>query len=391
VRRVAIVVLLGLSSILLGSAAHAETSAGPTTAPALGEIESLVAKLGDADFRIRRDASNRLREIGAMALPALKRAADDDGNPEVRSRAAQIVRALEFRHVPGRPLQQNRSHVRISNMQIINGQRSLVVNDEGRQVKITQSGDAIEMTVTGELDGHPATETYKASNADQLKSDNPEAYALFDRCSRGVGLGMDKSGMGGNIILQGQGNLVLIPQMQPVPFVRAGGDDLAGLRDQLEQQMQNAHLLPAQKQRVHEAIDKVGQSMDFNAAAGGQSDERIAAYDKACDDLRKTLGDLNLPDPGDALPPPRGARLGISVQPDIATGGVGISHVVPNSRADRIGLQNDDVIRKINGSDIADVKQLRRLVTEHPKGLVLDITRDGRELRLQEKEEPGKE
>jgi len=49
------------------------------------------------------------------------------------------------------------------------------------------------------------------------------------------------------------------------------------------------------------------------------------------------------------------------------------------------------VIRKINGSDIADVKQLRRLVTEHPKGLVLDITRDGRELRLQEKEEPGKE
>ena len=112
--------------------------------------------------------------------------------------------------------------------------------------------------------------------------------------------------------------------------------------------------------------------------------------DKACDELRKTLNDLNLPDPGDALPPPKGARLGISVQPDIVTGGVGISHVVPDSRADRIGLQNDDVIRKINGKDIDDVKQLRRLVTEHPKGLVLDITRDGREMRLQEKEDAGK-
>ena len=388
-RRVFTVIFFYFGVTLVGVPSRADLTPAPTTAPASGEVESLVAQLGDADFRIRRDASNRLHEIGPSALPALKQASES-GNPEVRSRAAQIIRSLEFHHVPGRPLRQNRTRVRSVNLRIINGQQTVDVNDEGRQIRITQNGQAIEITVKGEMDGRPATETYKAANPDQLKAENPEAFALFDRFGRGMGGDLNTGAMPGNIIIQGQGNLVLIPPMQPVPFVRAGGDDLGGLRDLLEQQMVNARLHPEQKQKVQDAIDKVSQSMDANAAAGGQSDEHIAAYDKACDELRKTLNDLNLPDPGDALPPPKGARLGISVQPDIVTGGVGISHVVPDSRADRIGLQNDDVIRKINGKDIDDVKQLRRLVTEHPKGLVLDITRDGREMRLQEKEEAGK-
>lgn len=378
-------ILIGLATFAFASTAEGQLLAAPTTAPATDEIDSLIAKLGDADFHVRRDASNRLRQLGAPALPALKRAAEDK-NPEVRSRAAQIVHALEYHHVPGRPLHQNRSRARSINMRIINGQRAIDVNDEGRQIKIIQDGDGIEMTVTGELEGHPAIESYKAATPDELKSENPEAYALYERFARGIGSDFNGIGMPGNIILQGQGNLVLIPPMQPMPLLRAGGDDLGAVRDRLEQQMQNAKLPPDQKQRVHDAIDKVAQSMNLDVAAPGDpADERIGRYDKACDALRKTLSDLNLPDPGDALPPPKGARLGISVQPDFATGGVGISHVVPNSRADRIGLQSDDVIRKINGKDVGDVKELRRLVTEHAKGLTLDITRDGREMKLEEK------
>ena len=383
-RRVAIVTLIGLFATLVGSAGQAELADGPTTAPDSGEVQSLVSKLGDPDFRVRRDASNRLREIGAAALGALKQAAEDAANPEVRSRAAQIVRTLEYRHVPGRPMHQNRTRFRSVNMRIINGQRAIDVNDEGRQIRIVTRADGIEMTVTGETDGHPSTETYKADSPEQLRSENPEAFALYDRCSRGIGV-EEAGGMPGNLIIQGQGNIVLVP---PMPMIRGGADDLGALRDRLEQQMANIKLAPEKKQQVHEAIDKIAQSMNFNAAAGGQADDRIAAYDKACDDLRRLLSELNLPDPGEALPPPKGARLGVSVQPDITTGGIGVSHVVPNSRADRIGLQTDDVIRKINGKDVEDVKQLRRLVTEHSKGLVVDITRDGREIRLQEKEEP---
>jgi hypothetical protein len=386
VRRVAIVILIGFFATLAGSAARAELTAAPTTAPAGDEVQSLVAKLGDADFRIRRDASNRLREIGVAALPALKQAAED-GNPEVRSRAAQIVRTLEYHHVPGPPTHQNRTRISSVSLRIINGKQAIDLNDEGRQIRIVTKGSGIEMTVTGETDGHPATETYKADSPEQLKSENPEAFALYDRCSRRIGV-EEAAGMPGNLILRGQGNIILVPQVQPMPFIRAGGDDLGALRDRLEQQMVNLKLAPDKKQQVEDAIDKVAQSMNFNAAAGGQADDRIAVYDKACDDLRKLLSDLNLPDPGDALPPPKGARLGVSVQPDIAAGGIAISHVVANSRADRIGLQSDDVIRKINGNDVEDVKQLRRLVTDHPKDLVLDITRDGREIRLQEKEEP---
>jgi hypothetical protein len=378
-------ILIGLATFTFALTAQSALLATPTTAPATDEIGSLITRLGDADFHVRRDASNRLREIGVAALPELKRAAEDQ-NPEIRSRAAQIVHALEYRHVPGRPLHQNRTRTRSVNMRIVNGQRAIDVNDEGRRIKIIQSGDGIEMTVVGELAGRPATELYKAATPDQLKSENPEAYALYERWSRGIGSDFDGMGMPGNIILQGQGNLVLVPPMQPMPLLRAGGDDLGALRDRVEQQMQNAKLPPDQKQRVHDAIDNVLQSMNIGApAAGDAADERIGRYDKACDELRKTLSDLHLPDPGDALPPPKGARLGISVQPDFATGGVGISHVVPNSRADRIGLQSDDVIRRINGKEVGDVKELRRLVTEHARGLTLDIMRDGREMKLEEK------
>jgi hypothetical protein len=383
--RLALLLLIGSMIAALPSIGFSQTTAGPTTAPSAEDITATISKLGDADFRVRRDASHRLREIGAPALPALKRAAEDK-NPEVRSRATQIVRSLEYRHVPGRPLHQNRSRTRSVNMRIINGQRAIDVNDEGRQIKIIQGGDGIDMTVTGETDGKPATQKYKAATPEQLQADNPEAFALYQRWSRGMGNEIDGIGMQGNVIIQGQGNVMILPPLQPVPFIRGPGDDLAGLKARLDDEMHKAKLSPEQQKRVQDSLDKVEES--HGLTGGGdldQTDQRITEYDKACDDLRKTLSDLKLPDPGSDLPPPKGARLGISVEPDITTGGLSVAHIVPHSRADRIGLQIDDVIRQINGKEVTEVKELRNLVTEHAKGLVLDVTRDGREIKLEEK------
>jgi S1-C subfamily serine protease len=113
----------------------------------------------------------------------------------------------------------------------------------------------------------------------------------------------------------------------------------------------------------------------------------MARYNHACDNLRKVLAELHLPDPGDALPPPEGARLGVQ-----AIGGfddnaaVTIGHVMPGSRAGKIGLMPGDVIEVVNGAQVHGVKELRRLVTEHTKGLVVEGTRNGRKLRLEEKQ-----
>jgi hypothetical protein len=318
--------------------------------------------------------------LGSAALPALKRAVEDP-SPEVRARVHQLIHAIEFHHVPGRPA--NHGHVRTCSVSISadNAQRSIDVNDEGRQIKIVQSNNGIDMTVTGELDGHSATENFNAATPDELKVKNPEAYALYQRWASGAA-GSDGVMLQGNFVVQGNGNIVLAP---PAPFVRPGGDDLTGLRTKLEEQMAAAKLSPEQKRHVRESLDEVEQRHQLNLVAPDEDmDERMRKYNQSCDDLRKTLNDLKLPDPGDTLPPPQGARLGISVQGE-GTGGLTVSHVVPHSRADRLGLQDDDLIRKVNGTAVTEVKDLRRLVTEHAKDLVIDITRDGRDMKVKEK------
>ena len=370
--------------MMLCSAALCRAQSAPTTLPS-NDVSSLIAHLDDPDFHVRRDASNRLRAMGAEALPALKQALSDP-NPEVRARAAEIVHVLEFRHVPGRPA--NHTHLMQVRISEVNGERSVEVDDSGRHIQIAQGADGIRMTVTGELDGHPATETYTAKSPEQLKSDNPEAYAVYQRCQRQGGADWETGGaLAGNLIVRGNGNVIVLPPMQIQPMVRAGGDNIVGLRVKVDDAMARAHLPADQQKRIHDAMDEVEQSRQFTPVGPvDQTDQNIRAYDRACDTLRKELADAKLPDPGDALPPPKGARLGISVAPDFAAGGgLLVSHVVQSSRADRIGLQEDDRIRRINGTDVSDVKDLRRLVTEHAKGLVLEITRDGRDMKLEEK------
>jgi hypothetical protein len=358
-------------------------------APAVGSsdgLPALIARLSDPDFQVRREAATRLREMGPAALPALKEAAQGK-DPEVRARAGEIVHVLEYQPVPGRPMHARYLRQRKSTTRIIDGRKSIDVDDEGRKITITEDDDGIKMTVVGETNGKPVTRTYTARNPEQLRSDNPEAFAVYQRCSGESGGVEDAAAIQGNVIVQ-QGNVIVLRQFQPAPvFFPRGGDDLNGLRDQLDQAMDKAKLPPLVRARVHNAVDRVEQTQGFNQVVGPAAeavDDQVAQYDKACDDLRKIVADNHLPDPGDALPPPKSSRLGVNVQPDPRSGSIVVKHVLPQSRADRIGLQDDDLVRKINGQDVQDVKDLRRLVTDHPKGLVVDVTRDGREMRLEE-------
>lgn len=57
-------------------------------------VDALVQQLGDDDFATRERASRDLGAIGPDAGPALRRAAADDPMPEVRQRAAQLLRRV---------------------------------------------------------------------------------------------------------------------------------------------------------------------------------------------------------------------------------------------------------------------------------------------------------
>lgn len=359
--------------------AGAEAAPGPTTLPSSDEIASLVQKLGENDFRARREASVRLRDIGPAALPALKEAADSQ-DPETRARATALMHELEYHPVPGRPRQRPG---RVSSMTVTVGQggRKVKVDDDGRDIDISEGPGGIEMTVKGEVDGESATETYKAATPEDLKDDNPEAFLLYRRFAQANNFDVDGNAIQRRVIVQG--NVLILNQ--PVEPARVSGDDLIALGDRIDEQMNHLHLTRSQRQRVHDALDDVEQA---RPALGPVQLGDMGRYNDACDKLRKVLDDVHLPDPGDALPPPKNARLGISGNsgnPALADAGpVIVNEVMPNSRAQRLGLLPGDIIQKVNGNDVHGIKELRRLVTNRPTGLVMEVVRNEQEMTLKE-------
>src|SRR5262245_45360548 len=93
--------LLILGVFLFGSVSHAFTQEPP-------RIAELIGKLGSPKFAERQAATKELNEIGAAALPALRKAAADGGEAETQNRARQLVAAIEAR-VYG-PLAELRGH-----------------------------------------------------------------------------------------------------------------------------------------------------------------------------------------------------------------------------------------------------------------------------------------
>lgn len=59
------------------------------------EIERLIQQLGDDEFAKREAATAALNKVGKSALKALRRAAKESGDAEIRSRAAALVQAIQ--------------------------------------------------------------------------------------------------------------------------------------------------------------------------------------------------------------------------------------------------------------------------------------------------------
>lgn len=374
------IVLVGVLAGAVAPRAVALAPSAPAAAPVDPDIAALIAKLGSPDYRVRRGASLVLKKYGPLALPAL-REAQNSPDPEIRLRSTQILHLLERRPLPGRPPGRRASSVTIV---MRNGRRTLEINDGGREIRVARGSNGITMTVSGMVDGRPATETYRARDADDLRIRHPDAFALYQRWNGGAleDAAIDPFMVRGNMLIPpigplGPGQLILPPQVMP------GGDDLFALRLKLKREMARANLTADQRQHLTVALDRLDAAHRLDA--DDDPDRHIAKYNAASDALRQAIQDAHLGDPGDALPPPASARLGISAPGDDAEGGVRISHVMPHSRAERAGLQIDDLIRAVNGHPVRSVKDLRQLVTENPKGVVFEIVRDGEDLKLREK------
>src|SRR5262249_38597071 len=69
-------------------------------------VAALINQLGDAKFARREQAAKQLEEIGAPALPALRRAAATNKDEEIALRAAALVEAI----LPRLPLRRLAGH-----------------------------------------------------------------------------------------------------------------------------------------------------------------------------------------------------------------------------------------------------------------------------------------
>jgi hypothetical protein len=156
----------------------------PATQPAAPidpAVRALIIKLGDDDPAVRDDATKKLSDLGKAAVPALREAAQGD-DPEARSRAKNLLQHIERHLPPPAPRPNGMGRSQSMRMSMNQGVRTIDVNDNGRKVHIVSKADGqIEMSVTGIEDGKEATETYHAKDADELKKDNPEAFAIYDQ------------------------------------------------------------------------------------------------------------------------------------------------------------------------------------------------------------------
>lgn len=374
----------------------------PLSAAQPPDAQSLVARLGDADFKVREAASERLKAMGPAALPALKDAIASSQDPEVCSRADSLVRQIERPRVPrdwlgpdgfgGRGF--GAMHVSTFT---VRGTRLIKVRDGGgvRKVTISEGPGGIELTVAGLDAGKEVTATFRARTPAELAEQDADAYRIYQRWANNGGAQVFRGPRLGRPapLIRPQ----FLPAPPPDPVLRPPADDLVALEAALLRQLQEAKVPADQRQTVQNLVDAMQNlQAEGRALDPAEWDEQIRKYNALSDALRQKLADLKLPDPGGALPPPAKSRLGVSVSEarvdgmDLGGGenAVVVRRVIAGSRGDKLGLKEGDVILKVNGKAVPDTAALRRSVSEGNAPLVIDVTRGGAAATLREKPRP---
>lgn len=395
---------IGRTRPIVVAANPPEPSAAATSpaSPADGapDIASLVRQLGDADFRHREAAAQRLKEIGAPAVPALREALAD-ADPEVCSRADSLLRQIERPAIPAGWFQNFVNWRRRES--VINDTRVVEVTQGNRRAVISEGPQGVELKVTGKDEGAPVDVTVGAPSIEALRRDHPDAHALYERVA----------GARTNLNLRGR-RLLMPPMPVPMPLrpampalprrqgahllplapqgiPRPPADDLLDFEVRLRQQMRAAAVNEAEQAAVLDALRLLRDIQERGRAALPQDfDVQMRKYNALSDALRQKMDELKLPDPGDALPPPARARLGIGLAPSSVEqndDGVTVTKVLPDSRGEQLGLRPGDVIQRVNGKPVNDAAMLRRVLIETQDPLVIDIVRLAEPTTLRERPE----
>lgn len=391
--------------------------ANPLSSEQDAQLEPLIRKLADSDFRKREEAADALKAMGQSALPTLEEARARATDPEVANRTDSIIRFLKA-PAPAPPLRDtdwSRSSGR--------GRRGIVGRMEGgldlrvdlddrtktvevrdrendRTIRISDGPNGIDITISGAN----AEREVHARTPEMLKKQDEEAFALYQKwMGRGGPGGVIRwrGGRGGQVILpppvrwpQGQ----LPPQPQQInPFIKpdaaADQQQQGEMLRMLEELQRNrvggaAAADPANPAKPGDAALRPAEIIERIERAQREARQNGEALQQQIAELERraaAAGGAAAPPAGPAIPA-RNARIGVRVLEGPEPDSITVTEVLPGERAEKLGIKPMDTIRAINGRRVTDGDSLREAIGSAKGPVVVEIVRDGETVKLTEKQ-----
>ncbi|MBI5508930.1 MAG: hypothetical protein HY903_09270 [Deltaproteobacteria bacterium] len=155
------------------------------------------------------------------------------------------------------------------------------------------------------------------------------------------------------------------------------------LRRRLPAQLAAAKATEEQRRVALALLDRLEELLGRKPQSAAEQEGMAREYLARGGELRDLLDDWHLPDPGDLLPPGPRSRLGIVFRPDPGSGAAVVTQILPQYRADKMGMAVGDLILTLNGAPVA-AKDLIESVVKAKRPYVIEVTRHGRRVVLEE-------
>jgi len=283
-----------------------------TLAQDADRIQDLIRKLGSEDYATREQANEELKKIGKPAREALKKAADENSDPEVRQRAQALLDESSKPEKPAprraTPLPPGRPGVRGSSVSVrtVNGDSTYTIRPSDDLPALTFHKAAAGPVKLEYSDASGESKTADAPTLDGFLKDHADLAQKFGITADGIDYA------GSRVSFKGQG-------MPDFAFPRFN--------------------FPPPQRRLPPPAPPGGDEEPGPAVAGA----RLAPVDEA-----------------------------VRAQLDLPEGqGVVVTRVEPGSIAEALGLQKSDILLEIDGRTLASPESAKGLITRDSKVALL--------------------
>jgi len=333
---------LAILAMVLGTAA----AVFATQAQDEAKVKEAIRGLGSENFEEREKAATELRKAGAPALEALKKAAGESDDPEVRARAKRLVEEIEKpskakARAPGFRPGNARIAIRSSNGDIIYA----VTPEEGEAIEFRLSKDgAVKLTYP---DGKGGRAEASAESLEKFLADQKTLAGKYGISKEGIDYG------GTRLSFSARGGFPLVPRLD-VPELPGmpGWPDLEEFKT-LQEDLRRAF---EELNKSRSFRPELWERFPFGAEASGR---------------------------GVQLSPVPGV---LRTQLAIPEGqGVVVESVREGSAAAAAGVKRHDVILEIDGEKVAGPADVRAHLKRES---TVKVLRTGKEETL--KPEPGR-